>query len=543
MVDISKPFKTSFAENIFKAKYSNGRTWEENARVLVYEVCRYYMPVSEMEELVVLISEMKFIPAGRYLYYAGQEASFYNNCFCLGAEEDTREEWARITHHAMSCLMCGGGIGVDYSLFRPSGARLGRTGGEASGPIPLMKVMNEVGRNVMQGGSRRSAMYASLNWKHDDIREFIFAKNWSKEVRALKAKDFNFPATLDMTNISVNYDDDFLKQIKEDLVSNSGPAYSVWSDNVIQMLTTAEPGMSFNFGKDSKETLRNACCEFTSEDDSDVCNLGSVNMGRIDNLIDFNRTCYLASKFLVCGGERADLPYERVREVREKNRKIGLGVMGVHEWLLRKGYRYEMNEELAFWMTKGYIEAGEAGANAQSDAMKINRPKKYRAIAPTGTIGILASTTTGIEPLFAVAYKRRYLTNGDHWNYEYVVDATAEHLITTYSLDPDDIETASTLAKDPERRIKFQYEMQKFVDMAISSTLNLPAFEEQEFTPAEFSDIVLKYAKGLRGLTVYPDGARGGQPLTAVPYAEAKDSQGMIFSETDEKCSGGICGL
>ena len=238
------------------AKYANPKTptWEAEANVLVREVCEGLLPESEIEELIDIIYTMKFIPAGRYLYYAGHKASFYNNCFCLGAEEDTREEWARITHNAMSCLMCGGGIGVDYSNFRGSGSVLSRTGGIASGPLALMKVMNEVGRNVMQGGSRRSAMYASLNWKHKDIFDFIHAKDWTDEVKRLKAENFNFPADLDMTNISVNYDDDFLKDISR----NSYQARKVWEDNVLQMLTTAEPGMSFNFGVNSKDTLRNA---------------------------------------------------------------------------------------------------------------------------------------------------------------------------------------------------------------------------------------------------------------------------------------------
>jgi ribonucleoside-diphosphate reductase alpha chain len=535
-------FSTSFAANIFNAKYSNGMTWREKAERLVYEVCSGIVTAQEYAEMIEMIYQMKFIPAGRYLYYAGQDANFYNNCFCLGATEDTREEWCRLTHHAMACLMSGGGIGVDYSKFRPAGAPLGRTGGVASGPIPLMKVMNEVGRNVMQGGSRRSAMYASLNWQHDDCMAFIHAKDWSDEVKALKAADFNFPADLDMTNISVNYDDEFFAAIHDKKHKLHYKAKDIWMHNIIQALTTAEPGWSINLGENSKDTLRNACTEFTSEDDSDVCNLGSVNFGRIDNRVELARVTYLASKFLVCGGFRADLPYEGVLETRKKNRKIGLGLMGLHEWLLKKGYKYQMCDELHEWMDT-WRAANEAGANNVSDSLKINRPKKYRAIAPTGTIGILASTTTGIEPLFAVAYKRRYLTNGTKWNYEYVIDATAQRLIDDHDLDPDSIETSSSLASDPERRIKFQAEIQDYVDMAISSTLNLPAFEEQQFSPEEFSDIVLKYAPRLRGLTCYPDGARGGQPLTAVPYYEAKNRTGTVYDETEEKCSGGVCGL
>lgn len=525
------PFKTTFAENIFKAKYSDGRTWVENAQVLVDEVCKGILLDSECEELVQYITDMKFIPAGRYLYYAGKEANFYNNCFCLSGEEDTREEWARLTHSAMSCLMLGGGIGIDYSVFREEGAALGRTGGTASGPIPLMKIMNEVGRNVMQGGSRRSAMYASLSWSHADIMKFVYVKDWSQQVIELKAKDFNFPADLDQTNISVNYNDEFF----DALTVGDAKAMEVWSANIMQMLQTAEPGMSINLGEHATETLRNACAEFISADDSDVCNLGSVNFGNIETESELRRVSSLASKFLVCGGYRGGLPYEKVEGVRKKNRSIGMGAMGIHEWLLKRGYKYEMNQELKNWLS-AWKCFGEYGANAVSDALDINRPKRYRAIAPTGTIGILASTTTGIEPLYAVAYKRRYLESGTTWKYEYVIDATAQALIDKHDLNPEDIETATSLAKDPERRIKFQYEVQKYVDMGISSTLNLPTFEEQTFTPGEFSAIVLKYAKGLRGLTVYPDGARGGQPLTTVSYDEAKGKTGTVYSEQELEC-------
>lgn len=544
---LEEPFKTSFAQNIYYAKYANspGMTWKEKANTLAWEVAGGLLTDDEVSELAYYIFTMKFIPGGRYIYYAGRIMNAYNNCFCLKGEEDTREEWARLTHDAMSCLMLGGGIGIDYSVFRPEGEILSRTGGVASGPIPLMKVMNEVGRHVMQGGSRRSAMYASLNWHHRDCADFIHAKDWTDRLKLMKEEDFNFPAPLDMTNISVNYDDEWYDAITREDCYDGGSeedAQFIFNSNIMQMLRTAEPGMSFNFGKHGKETLRNACAEFISDTDSDVCNLGSVNFGNIDSFSELTRISFLASKFLVCGGYRADLPYEKVYETRKKNRSIGLGLMGLHEWLLKRGYKYEVCDELESWLW-AWSCSNERGANLISDELRINWPRRYRAVAPTGTIGILASTTTGIEPLFAVAYKRRYLTDGDQWNYEYVVDATAERLIREHGINPDEIETAYSLAQDPERRIKFQYDVQEYVDMGISSTINLPRFEDQTFTPEDFKAIVLKYCRGLRGLTVYPDGARGGQPLTEVPYAEAKASEGMVFLETEEKCSGGICGL
>lgn len=149
-------FKNSFAENIFKQKYAlfPGQTWDHKAADIVQNVTENLMPKELQKELVQMISSFQFLPGGRYIYYAGRQASFYNNCYLLKGEEDTREEWGNLAKRSSDCLMSGGGIGIDYSVFRPSGAIIGRTGGKASGPIPLMRSINEIGRNVMQGGSR-----------------------------------------------------------------------------------------------------------------------------------------------------------------------------------------------------------------------------------------------------------------------------------------------------------------------------------------------------------------------------------------------------
>lgn len=536
-----QPFKTSFAYNIFMTKYAQGPddTWEALSRRMVEDVCGYLLPEEDKAKLIRLHTEMKWIAGGRYLYYAGRAKHFWNNCFLMRCEEDTREEWSRIVSNACSALMSGGGIGVDYSILRGKGSRLSKTGGVASGPLSLMHMVNEVGRYVMQGGSRRSAMYASLNWQHPDIQDFLRAKDWTEDVRAMKEQDFNFPAALDMTNISINWDNAFLEQV------DAGNTPQLWYDSVRRMLKTGEPGHSYNFGLNGRETLRNACTEVTSEDDSDVCNLGSVNLSRIEDIAELREVTQLVGKFLVCGSVKGELPYAKVYEVREKNRRIGVGLMGLHEWLLKRGYDYSMNPELRRWLMTWEMRS-EQGANELCDRLAISRPVKYRAIAPTGTIGILASTTTGIEPLFACAYKRRYLTEGTKWKYEYVVDATAHQLITEHNVDPANIETAYSLAADPEKRIKLQYEIQKHVDHAISSTLNLPSWGTElnnESRVKEFADMLLKYAPGLRGITCYPNGARGGQPLEEVPYDIALCNTGMVFDEVEEKCSGGVCGL
>jgi len=877
-------FKTSFAQNIANQKYLKLLgTWDNLSEVLIDEVCgtmhgtlHPILGKGERDQLVQYLKEMKFIPGGRYLAYSGRPLHAWNNCFLLRAEDDTREEWGELVRKAMLCLTYGGGIGIDYSILRESGRILKRTGGAASGPLPLMYTINELGRNVMQGGSRRSAIYASLHWQHGDIPAFLKAKNWNEQLTGLynynknmfysmgagKRADFNFPCPLDMTNISLNYDDAWLNLKDRD-------SHPIFLENCKQALSTGEPGFSFNFGDKQKESLRNApvsadtwvmtktgyrqiaeivdkevtvwtgkrwaatkfrktrdsvgtieiemtgkrsikadptheflverwkgagehrklvrvdrvpanalevgdvlhvsypqeplrdepldvahytygftfgdgsfckkyesraeitfcspsklvcletirgyplrsiksqdkrgyirvnmtdewfvgktkevfpdvgvahipsfiaglfdsdgsydnkqsrvrlsckhlsflegtrraleligimshinvgansgytgnptymlviagssvqrfkeivptkrlkvsdftpyrdakikvtkvqdgpiedvfccdvgaeehsfcaegviisnCCEITSEDDSDVCNLASINLGNIKDLEELKSVVCLASKFLVCGTVRADLPYEKVYKIREKNRRLGLGLMGVHEWLLQRGYKYEVTQELHKWL-KVYTDESEKAANEHCDRLYLSRPVAYRAVAPTGSIALIASTTTGIEPLFAVAYKRRYVTEGTKWKYEFVVDAVADHLIKSYDVKPEDIDTAYKLSLDYERRIKFQADVQDYVDMSISSTINLPSWFSEGNNPdkvAEFATALSKYSHRLRGFTCYPDGSRGGQPITEIDYSEALKHKGVVYQENDV-CEitgkGGTCG-
>jgi len=558
--NLNPMFRSKFSEDIFNHKYRHegAETWAALAKTLVEDVMSAAGDVVTKEDKLQLeeyIRDLKFIPGGRYLYYAGRPNKFFNNCYLLKAEEDSREDWADLSWKSESCLMTGGGIGVDYSVYRAEGAPIQRTGGQASGPIPKMNMINEIGRRVMQGGSRRSAIYASLNWKHGDIEQFLKAKDWGsmpvgktgKTLWDIKQEDFNFPAPLDMTNISVNYDTEWLLNYWK-----TGEVGKVFEQNVLQAMKTAEPGFSFNFFDKENETLRNACTEVTSEDDSDVCNLGSLNFGRIESIKELNDVVRLGTMFLICGTLKAQLPYDKVALTRAKNRRLGLGFMGVHEWLIKRGYKYEVTPELHQWLSV-YRGVSDTVSASFADRLSISRPVANRAIAPTGSIGILAGTSTGIEPIFAVAYKRRYLKGKDRWAYQYVVDSAAQELIEFYGADPENVESALDLADKYEDRIKFQADVQDYVDMSISSTINLPAWGSKlnnEDTVKDFSNTLASYAHRLRGFTCYPDGARGGQPLTSVPYTEAVAKLGEEFYEhveTHDICdisgTGGSCGV
>lgn len=865
---------STFAQTILRNKeytHSKGggnfETWPEAAERVVRSVMGPYLP-DMVERTLKLVIERKFVPAGRYLYASGRRSPMVNNCFLFKCVEDSRQEWGRIADHSINALMCGGGVGVVYSGLREEEALIGGLGGRSTGPCALMRMVNENGRYIRQGGSRRSAIWAGLHWWHKDIFKFIELKDWSDSIRRMREVDFNFPAPMDGTNVSVILDDEFFSAYNNEEDPRHDLAANVYWTSIRHMLRTGEPGFSIDIGENRGENLRNApvhgdtqimtrrgyervvdivdrpttvwtgkqwaedvvfkktgemvktvrvtmtggreivcdpshpflvedwqgrgqrrkmvgvervpagelqegdilhvslpeetvdrvdndfytlgflygdgsftkrgsaevtictaakaeclgrlcssfdhtrtkdgrgyirifykqndyfcgltktkllspsnpdqaagliaglfdadgnvdlinkrvrfasmnrefiddvarlletlgilshvtkagisgysgregwqlvvasdstarflkiiptirvrfdigdyksyrkstikviavtpdkdadvycadvrkeehsfcaegviisnCTEVTSSDDQDMCNLGSINMGRLRTPEEFREVVECGTAFLICGTLYSKLPLPGMYKTREKNRRIGLGLMGVHEWLLRRGMRYGPCEEMSKWLNI-YKDSG-AYANRYADRLGISRPIATRSIAPTGTISIIAETTSGIEPIYAVAYKRRYL-EGIQWKAQYVIDAAAKRLIDA-GVNPNLIEDAYTLAEDVERRVGFQVWLQERVDHGISSTLNTPPWGSSlnnESTVTQFGRKLLNYLPQLRGITTYPDGSRGGQPLNRVPYTEAVKHVGHAFVEESEHgneqgCKNGVCG-
>lgn len=544
---------SEFTRTIMEHKYSHdlGEEGIEGWGNIAYRATKhpmkaigYTMRDRISQSICKAITDRKFLPAGRYLYASGRPYHQVQNCLLLGAF-DSREGWSDLLQKSSMALMTGAGIGVEYSDIRAEGAKIRKTGGKATGPIALMQMLNECGRGIMQGGSRRSAIWAGLRWDHPDVHKFIHIKDWSDAVLMLKKEDFNFPATLDCTNISVGLNDDFFAAYGDREHERHALANGVYWDAIKQMLITGEPGFSVNCGKSINEILRNACTEVTSSTVHDICNLGSLNLARIESIEEFTEMVELGTIYLLAGTLYSDVPYPEVDQVRTKNRRLGLGLMGVHEWLLKRGKPYAPDDELWQWL-QVYMKSTKI-AHQWADKLEISRPKKTRAIAPTGTISIIAETTSGIEPIFCVAYKRRYLKHKS-WHYQYVIDPTAQRLIKS-GIHPETIEDAYDLSRDVERRVNFQHWMQQAVDHGISSTINLPHWGSEENnngTIQKFGEMLIKYLPGLRGITCYPDGARDGQPLVPVLYEEAMKHTGTeLIEEATDSCNitkGGSCG-
>lgn len=540
-----------WANTIHQAKYSfrekpedpPTEKWEDTAKRVATVVMGElgYMPEHPLtQKAIQFIARRQFIPGGRYLYASGRPFHQVQNCL-LDAADDSREGWAELLYRATMTLMTGAGYGAVYSNVRPKGSSIAKTGGEASGPLPLAMAVNDMARGVKQGGARRAAIWGGLHWWHKDIFEWITSKDWSDDVKILKANNFDFPATLDHTNISVALDDEFFKAYYDHGHPKHAQANSVYWETIEHMFKTAEPGFSVDVGENAGECLRNACTEITSRDPSDICNLGSINLARVRSKEEFAEIVEVATVFLLAGTVYSHVPYAKVEEIRAKNRRLGLGLMGVHEWLLVRGKPYAPDAELGEWM-KVYETSTEI-AHKYADLHGLSRPVKTRAIAPTGTIGIIGETTTGIEPIFCVAYKRRFIGKDNTRKFQYVIDPTAKRLIDS-GVRPEAIEDAYTL--DFERRVAFQAWMQQFVDHGISSTINLPEWgseKNNDKTLLEYGTILMEYLPRLRGITAYPDNARGGQPLNRVDYYETIGKEGVTLDENEDRCKGGSCGI
>lgn len=551
------PFDTPFAHSVAAAKYMrpHGEThWDQTAnRAVHYPMAALRgRGISDLdryvEEVGQLTRDRHYLPGGRYLYASGNDFHQVQNCLLLRCE-DSREGWARIAWQAEMALLTGAGIGVYWGDVRHSGSRVGRTGGVASGPIPKAIAVNEQGRAAVQGGDRRSAIWGGLLWSHPDIFKWIKAKEWPDYIKAQKAIDPSIPADLDMTNISVCLDDEFFAAFEDPHHDLYALARGVYWATIDQMTTTGEPGFSIDLGDKVNEKLRNACTEITSEHDSDICNLGGLVLPRFDNPRQFGEAVRLAALHLTAGTVYSDLPYDKVGEVRDLNRRLGLDLIGVHEFCLQRGVAYGSDDALE--LLEPYMAEYERSTEYAHDWQEqagLSLSVATRSGAPTGTRGIIAESTTGWEPVTAAAYKR-VVTAGrahesDRRETHYVVDPTIARLVKEgYIRDGDPVEDSYSLAEDYERRFRMQAYAQSKVDQAISMTINLPHVMLDPAERRTFGETLYRYLPKLRGITVYPNGAISGQPITPVPLTEALAANNLTVEESEEKCAAGACGI
>lgn len=558
-----------------KRYFMEGEDWDACVRRVSHAVAtaeNSHM-VKYAEEFGRIIYNLDFLPGGRILSNAGRQRGSMFNCYHLPLG-DSREEIGQFYKDSLILWGEGGGIGVNASFLRPQGAPIKGVGGESSGPVSFLKASDAIAETVESGGARRAAALACMNVTHPDILSFVDAK----------LKD----NVLSCYNISVAVTDKFLEAVETDddweykfAHQNYGKikARIIWDKIIKNMVDCGEPGL-LNWDKLIKNnsyyydpvTGTNPCGEAVLSP-YDVCDLGSLVLpnfitGTINtNWKKLEETVRIAVRFL---DDVIDVNKYVLQEIDVKahnSRRIGLGVMGLAEYLFAKKLRYgspkaiaEVERLMRFIRDITYetlVElAEEKGAFPRFDPVPYGKASFIRklpaslrmaikkhgvrcvtglAVAPTGTISLVADVTSSIEPLVGKAYVR----NDRVGERMYIHPIYFEHLEEDKPLPEWYVDAADL---DPADHFEVQVAVQKFIDGAVSKTINMPAGT----TPDQLSHLMLEYIHDLKGVTVYVDGSREGQIITLVPEEEVKEHIRLNKRITDAaaiQCTTGMCDL
>ncbi|MEM5872509.1 MAG: adenosylcobalamin-dependent ribonucleoside-diphosphate reductase, partial [Candidatus Aenigmatarchaeota archaeon] len=507
------------------------------------------------EEFFSIMSKLEFLPNSPTLFNAGTKTNFgLSACYVLPIEDSLESIFNALKN--MSLIeQSGGGVGFDFSKLRPKGDIVRSTHGVASGPVSFMRIFDVATDVIKQGGRRRGAMMGILRINHPDILEFINAK--SKE------------GFLTNFNLSVAITDEFMKALKEnkeyDLINPRNQnivkrikARYVWNLIVENAWKTGDPGLIFidEINRHNptpfvgKIEATNPCGEFLGLP-YESCNLGSIAIQRMINdkgEIDWEklrRTVHIAVHFLdnVIDANYYTLP--EIEKITKANRKIGLGIMGWAEFLIKLNIPYDSKEALS--LAEKIMKFVSEEARKKSEELGLKRGSfpnfeksifygKYKAmrnatvtaIAPTGSISIIAGCSSGIEPLFAISFMRNVLEGTRLFEVNPLFEKISkengfysakllEKIAKLGSIQkikeiPKEIRRIFVTALDiePEWHVKMQAAFQKYVDNAVSKTVNLPNNATKKDVEKAF---LLAYSLKCKGITVYRYGSKKQQVL------------------------------
>lgn len=483
------------------------------------------------ESFYELLSTLAFLPNSPTLMNAGTGLGQLSACFVLPVDDSLTSIFNTLRDAAL-IHQSGGGTGFSFSRLRPAGDRVKSTMGISSGPVSFMRVFNAATEAIKQGGTRRGANMGILRVDHPDILDFVAAKNAEGELS-------NF-------NISVAASDSFMAAVRngeEYVLRNprTGDAAGrlsaprVFAAIAEQAWKNGEPGLVFIDRVNAEHPAAhlgeieatNPCGEQPLLP-YESCTLGSINLpaladaeGRLDypRLADVVRR---AIRFLDDVIEVNRYPLPVIAQVTLRSRKLGLGVMGFADLLLRQGVPYDSvaalreAEAVMSYIRQESVAASEElavargpypgfqGSRRQREGGAPMRNATVNTIAPTGTLSLIAAVSSGIEPVFAFEYERHVLGTVLREVHPFY----AQQRQTGLPLDPQIFVTARDIA--PGWHVRMQAAFQKYVDNAVSKTINFP----DDATIAEVREaFLLADELGCKGLTVYRDKSRRSQVL------------------------------
>jgi ribonucleoside-diphosphate reductase alpha chain len=511
--------------------------------------------------------EQKFLPNSPTLMNAGKELQQLSACFVLPIE-DSMESIFETVKNAALIHKSGGGTGFSFSRLRPANSTVKSTGGVASGPVSFMKVFNASTEAVKQGGVRRGANMAIMRVDHPDIEEFIDCKKDNDQLN-------NF-------NISVGITEEFMQALnnnsnykiinpKNNEVVKEQNAQEIWDKIVEGAWRNGEPGIVFldrinehNPTPELGEIESTNPCGEQPLLPFESCNLGSINFAKFvkDGEIlwdELAEVIHTAVHFLDNVIDANNYPLEKIEEITKGNRKIGLGVMGFADLLLALEVPYNSDEAVNLAeklmkfvndeARKKSKEMGEARGSfpfIDKSIFKSDKPMRnatVTTIAPTGSISIIAGCSSGIEPIFAFSYIRsildderlievhpafeRLMKDSGFYSKDLMEEVAKDGGVKNTKL-PALMKRYLITAHDvsPFWHMRIQAAFQKHVDNAVSKTVNFP----NSATKEEVSEVyVLAYQHGCKGVTIYRDGSRDSQVLSA--GTKKKENEPIITEE------------